>query len=300
MFGILAILLVILMIVLLLLFTIWLHGKLYKVHLYRVICLVLSRLTIKIWGMVRRQISSFKYILDKQYNLMIRLKLMEILCKWFDMLKRFILELWESSEKKDDKDNHLKYEKSEILRIVAFLDIFVMGLILNCYWAVYEKEEYDLLVISTLMAILTFEALMFLVKFTEFGNAKIYYFDSMLEKEVFIFCRYDEKYCLGGNVPKMGECVEYYMISYEAIQEERLYPVSKREYENLQVNYQRVVMQTSNEEFRLDSIIEQINNELKSKNVSQRKQDTANIFINTSDRKVYYVMSDEVSGAVDL
>lgn len=299
MVGGIGILLILLVIVIFLLLLMGLHRKLYEVHVYRMVCLFLKRVLTKLQGIVHRVVIFFSSVLKHLVSKLRRLPLIQFMCNGFAIVKSFILELWESSEQNSNKPNRVRYEKSEILRIIAFVDILILGLMLNCYWAAYEKE-YNLFATSTLMTILTFEALLLLINFTEFGNAKIYYYNPVLKKDVFIFFRYNEQYCLGGDVPKMGECEEYYMISYETIQEEKLYPLSRRKYGDLSINGKHVVMQANNEEFIMDNVLEQVKKELESHKVSQRKMDTTQIYIKLADRKVYYVVPEEVSGNIDL
>lgn len=162
-------------------------------------------------------------------------------------------------------------------------------------------EKYNIWVGSILITALTMEMLLSLVDYgNHSGISRIRYFDNELQKDVFIFFRYDQKCCICGDASRMKECSEYYLIPHKKIQEIKLFPVSRNANADLHINYKRVMVQAANGEFVMDNVLDKVRDELQSQNISQSKLDETNIYIKPSDRKVYYVVPDEVTGSVEL
>lgn len=283
-----------------LLFLMSLHDKLKKLHLYRMICLILKNVLIKLQSITKICINFFRCVLIEILNVISRVKFIKKIFTVLRKAQKLIQELWKSSALSEDASNCIKYSKEEIIKIITCLDIVLLGLTLNSYWAIFVRAEYNLLLMSTLMTILTFEILLLLSNFLESGNAKIYYIDSELEKKIYVFLQYNEKYCLGGNRSNMGECDEYYLVSYETIQKETLYPISRQSHKSYYKNYKKVVIQANNIELIIDDILKKVNNVLEEKKIPEEGLEKTNIYIKPMDKKVYYVMSEQVSGEIEI
>lgn len=278
----------------------WIHESLNRIHLYRMICLALEKIVIIFQNMVKKCIACFKSISIKFSTYIKKYRVVKFVIAISDKPIKFISELWKDSEKKEDLSIPIKYTLKEKINIVVFMDVLLLGLMLNSYWAIFEKEEYDLILVSILLTILTVEILLLFVNFTEFGKAKIYYFDLELEKEIFIFFRYSDKYCLAGNKSKMEECDEYYMISYETVQKRSLYLTSKKLYKKYYTNYKNIVIQANEREMIIDNILNEVANKLEENKIPEEIMDKACIYIKPIEKKIYYVVPDKMSGEIEI
>ena len=66
------------------------------------------------------------------------------------------------------------------------------------------------------------------------------------------------------------------------------------------MNCRRVIIQTSNVDYELEKILNKVKDALKNQNITQGKIDETYIYIKPSDKKAYYVTSDEVTDSVEL
>lgn len=200
-----------------------------------------------------------------------------------------------------EKINSKPKGKVKTLGVLNFVAVAFFGISLNCFFAIYSSEGYNIWAGSVVITLLTMEALLYLVNLgNQSGISRICYYDTEMKKDVFIFFRYDKECCICGDTDRMTECKEYYLIPYKKIKHQKLLPVSNHAKTGLRINHQRVLMQTVNGDFELEKVLDKVKERLLEQNITQSKLDETNIYIKPSDKKVYYVVSEEMSGSVEL
>lgn len=209
--------------------------------------------------------------------------------------------LWKSCAADKTNVEKVEYPKGYGIKAAGFILATVIGIIFNCLFAVYAKDEYNVLVGGTLVTILTMEIAFLYLRFDiNPKDSRMYYYDDTWQKYIFIYFRQDEAHCIGGDADILYECNELFLVPYEKIEKEKLYSISKWKQDRVNIDNKRIHLQHGLNEFMIKEVLDKINNELQSKEIVPKLIERADIYVKPEDKKAYYVLADGTKGDIDL
>lgn len=142
-----------------------------------------------------------------------------------------ITQLWRESAVTKTKTTDKGTASSNVIESVFFIGIVIIEFSFNCcIWSAAIRQNVSIYVSLSASALLTFlllEALFLLARKSLFiMEAKVYIYDENSKTPLYIFFKYDEKYCIAGNTPVLESASEYRLYKYDEIHGKIIYPVS--------------------------------------------------------------------------
>lgn len=302
-FGVL--LMLALMVILLLLTVLWLIGKilkkLTKVHLCRFLGAMLKKGIFRISTSIKKVVAGISRMCGKLWRKIIECRLLVSVENVIKPIYEHINNLWKSCAADKTNVEKVEYPKGYGIKAAGFILATIIGIIFNCLFAVYAKDEYNVLVGGTLVTILTMEIAFLYLRFDiNPKDSRMYYYDDTWQKYIFIYFRQDEAHCIGGDADILYECNELFLVPYEKIEKEKLYSISKWKQDRVNIDNKRIHLQHGLNEFMMKEVLDKINNELQSKEIVPKLIERADIYVKPEDKKAYYVLADGTKGDIDL
>lgn len=302
-FGVL--LMLALMVILLLLTVLWLIGKilkkLTKVHLCRFLGAMLKKGIFRISTSIKKVVAGISRMCGKLWRKIIECRLLVSVENVIKPIYEHINNLWKSCAADKTNVEKVEYPKGYGIKAAGFILATIIGIIFNCLFAVYAKDEYNVLVGGTLVTILTMEIAFLYLRFDiNPKDSRMYYYDDTWQKYIFIYFRQDEAHCIGGDADILYECNELFLVPYEKIEKEKLYSISKWKQDRVNIDNKRIHLQHGLNEFMMKEVLDKINNELQSKDIVPKLIERADIYVKPEDKKAYYVLADGTKGDIDL
>ena len=215
--------------------------------------------------------------------------------------REWLLSVWKSSEKDAGKKANHKLSFSQQLRLAGFALTTMLGVILNYILAVYAKGNQNVYLLSIMVTILMIEVGQPFLNFRVTPeDSRIYYYDDILEKNIFIYFRQDENHCIGGDANTLGECNELFLVSNDKIEKHKLYSISKWERGCVNIDNKRIRLQHEQNEFIMSDVFDKIKNDLQSKEVALELIERTDFYVKTEEKKIYYVLPDGTNGDINL
>ena len=196
-----------------------------KVHICRFIYYILIKLVLNMYlkfihPCKLKCLAVYQTYINKVWSVkwinFIRIKFVCILSK--------IHNVWDSckyEKKKKKVANKRLFTDVMKDKIVILMVAFFVAL--NC--ASIRMNEYSLNTLirnSTIISLLLYGSILLLVKANSTpGTAKVYFMDD--GNRLYILFRYNDKYCVGGEMPRNEECKEYRLISFEELHNKKIY-----------------------------------------------------------------------------
>ncbi len=291
--------------ILLLLTVFWLIGrfikKLTEVHLCRFLGAILKRGIFRISTFIKKVISGIGRMCGELWR---KIKGCRFLVSFGNVTKpiyEHINNLWKGCAVDKTNVEKIGYPKGYGIRATGFILTTIIGIIFNCLFAVYAKDEYNVFVGGTLVTILTMEIAFLYLNFDiNPKDSRIYYYDDIWQKYVFIYFRQDEDHCIGGDADILGDCNELFLVPYEKIEKQKIYSISKWKQDRVNIDNKRIHLQHGLNEFMMNGVLDKIKNELQSKEIVPKLMEKADIYVKPEEKKAYYVLADGTKGDIDL
>lgn len=177
------------------------------------------------------------------------------------------------------------------LTLIAINDIYVWTVDNYSTLLSIFKMVLISIILSAVLAILSF----IIVKLNIYpGKAKVKYYDGKLEKDLYLYFRFNDKLFVAGEKEQIYDCEFYYFVKIDEMIGKRLDKVSAQTSNYSTVYGENIVLQVENKsDIVLSDILNKFGTIMQDNEISMDEYKKTKIYIKPGDDKVYFVLPCE-------
>ena len=189
----------------------------------------------------------------------------------------------------------------EGLKLAIYIFIFILELGINNVF-IWRTENYtsfsSLLGMSFASAILAFLICFYLFIAIKLninpGQAKVMYFNKNMNKDLYLYFKYNDEFFVAGEKEILEKCEAYYLVKVDEIIGKRLERVSIDSSNYSKIYGENIILQLDGEQdIILDDVMEKLLVMLQNSEVSRSEYGKTKVYIKPKEKMVYFYLPNE-------
>lgn len=167
---------------------------------------------------------------------------------------------------------------------------------------VWNKDNYTsvgsilwMILASTILALVTcFFLYLIIVWNANSGKARVKYFNKILNKDIYLYSKYNDEFFLAGEKEKLEECQVYYLVKVDDVLGDRLERITSDTIKRSSIYGENIILQLNGKgDIALDGIMSKLFIKLENAGVTMDEYRKTKIYINEQKQRVYFYLPNE-------
>ena len=189
----------------------------------------------------------------------------------------------------------------EKLKVILFIFLFLLAIVFNNIY-IWDVENhlkdgsiFMKIVFSAILAMIVCLYLSFAINLNiKPGQAKVMYYDGEVNRNIYIYFKYNDDYFVAGEKENIEDCKEYYFMKIDGIIGKELKRVLLEENNYSEVCCENIILQVEGvQDIILQDVINKVIEILQKNEIGISEYRETQIYIKPKDRMVYFHLPSE-------